>query len=57
MLAQNALYTCLAAGLRPDPLEELTALPRPPSCRGKMAGQGKSKRAGQRGGEMEARKG
>ena len=29
--AQNALNSELTAGLRPDPLGELTALPRPPS--------------------------
>jgi len=31
ILAQNALKMRLAGGARPDPLGELTALPRPPS--------------------------
>jgi len=35
---------CLAAGLRPDPLGELTALPRPPSwIKGRGMGKGKGR--------------
>jgi len=44
------------AGLRPDPLGELTALPRPPSCIRRsyfMRGEGRGEKRGEeRGGEM-----